>query len=124
MNTYCEKKGHDYIDWNARLARAHEASAEELKRWVEDARDWVTCACGNQCEAIPRTRKGVPLDGALYSLGSMFAAMMRLLYELPADRTSEFGKKRLHTHIEDATEILRSIELRSAQILAEIGGAK
>jgi hypothetical protein len=104
MTPYSETKGKPFIDWHERVNREPESiTEEEWEQWAEDAGTWVTCACGNQCDVIPRDKdSGMPLDKRLFNLGVDFFTVM--------------GYQDLDT----ARSILAQIEQRSAQLIAEI----
>lgn len=103
MKTYAESQGYAPFDWNKALDREH-ISGEQ---WIEmemKAEQWVTCACGNQCDAIPRHEFGEPLDAALSTLGGS-DAFLRAIYDRDANQAKVW---------------LSLIEFRAAQILQEI----
>lgn len=71
------------INWNKQLDRlATLAKISHNKRTLDQqgeihlmitqAASWVTCACGNQCEIIPRNSVGCPEDAKLDTLGCQF----------------------------------------------------
>lgn len=109
--TYAESKGNEPFDWNLFLDdRIHERYLNSTSN--EDAEikaeQWVTCAVGNQCAAIPRRENGsnAPADEELFRLGVEFSGNI----ELRDWRTAQI--------------ILRRIETRSAEILAEMQHGK
>lgn len=63
------------FDWYDFLNRAIAGKVKdsEITNAEDDAEDWVTCACGNQCSIIPRDPDGGPLDEKLYELGCQFS---------------------------------------------------
>jgi len=67
MKTYSEAKGRGTFDWLAALTAKH-ISNEEWEALAELSQNWVTCACGNQCDTIPRSSSGVPKDLPLVTL--------------------------------------------------------
>lgn len=69
--TYSESKGRSPFDWNAFLNRK-EITDEAWRSAEKLASDWVTCACGNQCDVIPRSVDGEPFDITLSSYGMEF----------------------------------------------------
>jgi hypothetical protein len=69
------------------------------RRAVTLASKWTTCACGNQCDIIPRTVDGRPIDATLTHLGILFP------------RTIEDG------NYDGALSILDQIEARSAVLI-------
>lgn len=73
--TYSEAQGIPAFDWNRFLDQAEQGKVTDDELWNarHQSNDWVTCACGNQCAALPRNENGRPLDGELYTLGLDFA---------------------------------------------------
>ncbi|QMV49820.1 MAG: hypothetical protein [Cryophage ML09] len=65
------------------------------------ANEWVTCACGQLCKALPRDMQGKPEDLKLFSMGLDFSH-------------SIFAK-----HWYQALETLNKIESRTSQLLNE-----
>lgn len=104
MKTYAEKELKKPYNWNKMLELAMQGKARGAVRIHMNnmAGNWVTCACGNQCDIIPRDVDGVPEDEKLDSLG------MRFLEEV------------LDMEWTEAKKTLRQIELRSAQLIKEI----
>lgn len=102
--TYTESKDRAPFDWRDFLKRAQAGEithSENMKaEWL--AGSWVTCACGVQCHAIPRNFRGEPQDIRLADLGIYFLSRINM---------EDWGK---------ASEILDSIEKRSAEILASL----
>lgn len=103
--TYAEVNGKMPFDWNEFLRRAiaGEISNAELSDAKSISGSWVTCACGNQCAAIPRMPSalgGGPEDELLYALGIEFTD-----YVVSCEFVS-------------AKETLERIEARSAELLA------
>jgi hypothetical protein len=104
MTTYTEREGKEPFDWNSFLDRAISGDADIVENDLAKlyAKHWVTCACGNTCESIPRDSIGAPFDPKLRSLGLGFNSAIT------------FG------YYENAKETLKRIEKRSAQILWEM----
>jgi hypothetical protein len=104
MTPYSETQGKPFIDWNERVNRKPETvTEEEWEQWAEDAGTWVTCACGNLCDLIPRDKDtGMPLDKRLFNLGTDFFTVM------------------CYKALDLARSILAQIEQRSAHLIAEI----
>lgn len=102
--TYAEKQGEPPFDWNTFLDRAiaGEISFDEHNEAINLARHWVSCACGNQCDIIPRDRYGNPLDTWLSILGARFSYRVSRSY------------------FKEAKQTLSNIEARSAELIAEI----
>lgn len=101
MTTYAETKGEAPFDWNAFLNQ-ETITEEEWKEAFNLAANWVTCACGNLCDAIPRDKYDFPKDQILIELGVEFAGDI-------CDKD-----------ISSAKITLQRIEERSAQVLWEI----
>lgn len=79
--TYAEASGEKPYNWTAFLnhAIANGITDEEHQAAKERSLKWVTCACGNQCSIIPRSKvrdfmsgAGAPIDEILKSLGKEF----------------------------------------------------
>ena len=73
MKTYAESEGHAVFNWNAFLENAHLVGSAEQDNARTLSGSWVTCACGNQSNFIPRNWEGVPLDDELEGLGVVFS---------------------------------------------------
>lgn len=75
MTTYAETKGCAPFDWNKALedAIAMPPSYDQWMEMVSLAKEWVTCACGNLCAALPREFNGAPEDYTLDHLGRQFS---------------------------------------------------
>jgi len=98
MTTYTETQGKAPFDWNAALKSRKKDWLDLYKR----SASWVTCACGNQCDVIPRGWMGIPDDDALEVLGFDFHTAIT----------------KQDTRL--AQRILHKIEIRSAQLIAEM----
>ena len=106
--TYTETKNEKPFDWNKFLNKK-EITQEEWENASELSSKWVTCACGNQCDLIPRyTSKhtfdaaGRPIDRVLSELGYEFYELIEM------------------QNIKSSKLILAKIEQRSAYILANL----
>ena len=122
LTPYSVTQGKPYFDWNEFLSRDPKTITEsELLAAHELACKWPTCACGNQCAAIPRysdisvehgnaTLPGMPKDALLVDYGLVFPRTLESGY-----RCGDFSKAR---------EVMARIEARSSQILHEMGLAK
>lgn len=102
MKTYTETRNREPFDWNKALENPPELGSERHSELDDLAAMWVTCACGNQCEIIPRTGTGAPNDRTLKKLGVDFSDHIEL---------GEWEK---------AKKTLYKIEERSAQIIKEL----
>jgi hypothetical protein len=72
MKTYAELKGKESFDWNKFLENPPKYFSNEHFDACDLAEAWVTCACGNLCDIIPRNQIGSPVDEELQRLGIMF----------------------------------------------------
>jgi len=101
MKTYAETKKKPKFNWYNFLNRAikGKVTIPEIADAQDDAANWVTCACGNQCSILPRDEDGEPWDEFLAELGSEFS------YEID------------DCNWEDALNILNKIEKRSALLI-------
>lgn len=98
--TYCESRGEKPFDWNEFLNR-ETITEEEWEEAGNLASCWITCACGNQCDLIPRLR-GIPTDNDLAWFGKQFSEAVDV------------------KNIMLAKIILQDIEQRSAELIAEL----
>jgi hypothetical protein len=72
MKNYAETKGKEAFDWNKFLENPPEKGSPEHLDACDLAEAWVTCACGNLCDIIPRSPLGCPIDDYLEFLGIAF----------------------------------------------------
>lgn len=99
--TFAETKGAASFDWNKLLDDFIAGKDGDWDQAAILARDWITCACGNQCAIIPRFKgSGQPCDQALSDLGTSFFNHI------------------ISGHPKRAKRTLRKIEARSAQLIA------
>ena len=80
MKTYSESRGRQPFDWNAFLENPPAEDSDEHGAACGLSWEWVTCACGNLCDKIPRDISGAPLDAELKSLGVEFHENIRSGY--------------------------------------------
>lgn len=92
-------------------------NSELLNKAVNASASWVTCACGNQCDIIPRDDDGSPLDDELYHLGCNFAHLIERLagFYLEEEEILEFSLSR-----STALDLLKEIEHRANLILSQL----
>ena len=102
MQTYAETKGVKPFDWKIELEKCIETKLESTYNLTIEANRWITCACGNQCDIIPREKNGAPKDEFLASEGVDFYNYVSL---------GLWGK---------ALETLDKIEQRSNELIKEI----
>lgn len=117
MKSFAEQAGKKPFDWNAFLSKESYSDLE-----LEEAKGlsltWITCACGNQCDAIPRNNMGQPEDGDLIDLGLRFSMEIERM-----DReffTGGHGNPGLWKSRDVAKEILILVEKRSAYLLQKL----
>jgi hypothetical protein len=102
MKTYSETKGKEAFDWNKFLKNPPEYLSNEHDIACNLAADWVTCACGNLCDIIPRSPIGRPSDRELEILGVHFHYSIK---------GADFMR---------AKETLAKIEKRSEELIFEL----
>ena len=95
MKSYTEQQGKELIDWNKIL----NDESVPISNYKRRAMDWVTCACGNLCDVIPRGRLGKPKDYKLKILGYFFSVEIE------------------NNDREGARETIQRIEKRSTEII-------
>lgn len=104
--SFAEANGKKPFNWHKfiELGILDQLTQEQKEKGIMLAKSWVTCACGNQCKLIPREEfiKGRPDDDILYSLGNLFAILVKI------------------ERYESAKFIIKKIEKRSSQIINEI----
>tara|TARA_R110000772_G_scaffold249530_2_gene363959 strand:+ start:78730 stop:79161 length:432 start_codon:yes stop_codon:yes gene_type:complete len=126
---YSVKQGRKLINWNKRLNQLEKDIKKLTKskflrkseRLQKLAGEWVTCACGNQCDVIPRYSKdlanhfkGEPKDSALSDLGLKFHVDIE---EINIRVYNDESAKQVKKAIKEAKETLNKIELRSAILI-------
>jgi hypothetical protein len=102
MKNYSETKGEKSFDWNKFLENPPEYLSEEHLEACDLSCEWVTCACGNLCDIIPRYPIGSPVDEELQYMGIDFDCEIK---------RADFMR---------AKEILAKIERRSEEIIFEL----
>lgn len=100
--TYVEVRGKKPFNWYKAL-NEKEIDWEDLKNM---ASNWVTCACGNQCDVIPRDFKGEPEDSVLSALGGHRGFYGAIIKE----------------DVKEALCFLNLIEVYSAKLIKKIKG--
>lgn len=99
------------FNWYKALTRKNITDAQWYKMQIR-SNDWVTCACGNQCEIIPRI---ISADTGLQT-----RPKDTKLTNLGLDFNDAIGSR----DKVQALAILDQIEERSAELIAEIKGIK
>ncbi len=116
MKTYSEANNEQPFDWRKALAPdCREMLLEDQKAMAELAQAWVTCACGNQCDALPRDQDGAPTDPELEYLGGEFYINVRDMHHLHADH------ELANLERQKALKTLNKIEARSGRLLKQMG---
>lgn len=113
--TYAEKEHRPVFDWNTFLNKG-EYTIEELHHAKILSNNWITCACGNQCDIIPRRSDGCPKDWELAMLGYRFNTTIEQLYD--DYHYSDYSS--IAYWLDNAKNTLYAIEKRSVQLIKEI----
>jgi hypothetical protein len=101
---------HPDFDWFAFLAQdVNELSLDILDEANHLADNWVTCACGQLCQALPKEFGNQPADPELADLGMQFA---RKINDMIHDICNETR--------DEAVLILNAIEARTTKLLQEL----
>lgn len=89
-------------------------SKEDLKDACELSNNWITCACGQLCNSLPRQENSnAPIDPILNHLGLDFMENICDAYEAYVDHEEGFLIR-----IESAKSVLVKIEERTIALLA------
>ena len=102
MKTYAELRGEKAFDWNKFLENPPEYGSTKHKFACDLSECWVTCACGNLCDIIPRSPLGCPIDEKLEMFGGIFNMDI------------------IAGEWQDAKETIYLIEIRSDEIIFEL----
>ncbi|WP_216726053.1 hypothetical protein [Hymenobacter siberiensis] len=111
--THAEAHGREPFDWNKFLAETHDD--DEWEAAVELSGQWTTCACGNQCDIIPRMTPEL-LDENSFIMKAIGEPMDSQLSQLGIDFHKAIGRKNVHW----AKQVLAEIEDRSSELLFAI----
>ena len=117
MKTYAETQGKAPFDWNAFLVK-ESYSYTEVEHAHYLSREWVTCACGNQCDIIPRNYQGMPEDKILQHYGKEFVKFLSLMIN------KYFSKEDFNIGKKLAKQTLHAIESRSQEIINDLKNKK
>ncbi len=101
LKSYTSTQGKVTFDWNEFLNRK-EISEYSWYLAKNRSQNWITCACGTQCNIIPRDVFGTPKDITLQRYGFSFNIAIR--------------KKSKR----EAKKVLKLIEKRSSELIKEI----
>lgn len=128
MKKYVETQGKAPFDWNAFLVK-FEYTKEELTEGLTLARSWVTCACGNLCDIIPREQEGAPEDMYLASLGQKFFERIcdlrtYLRVDWNGDIRDDYEFTKVYELQAKARITLIKIEQRSTELINRIQNAR
>ena len=105
------------FDWLA-FFKMDEYDQDDLDAASTASGSWVTCACGNQCVAIPRDSAGVPVDQELRALGFDFH---NAIYDWWVELLESGTSKELTAYYKPkALELLQAVEWRAAQLLEQL----
>ncbi len=115
MKSYTKKLSKKPFNWNAFLSKESytEADFQEAQGL---SKSWATCACGTQCDIIPRDDMGRPLDTMLDDLGLAFSFSI----EVTATAFKTGPASEVVKNLEIAKSILKLIEKRSAAIIKKL----
>ena len=101
---------HPDFNWFTFLNQDIESiSQDHLEEANALADNWVTCACGQLCEALPRVSGNCPKDGKLFELGMNFANKMSEVLDTQSNIVRN-----------EAVEILKAIEARTTLLLEKM----
>lgn len=137
LQNFCELRTGEAINWDKMLSDVKDQIDNRSLNYKMIANahlksmDWVTCACGNLCDAIPRDYSignGQPQDSELSHLGGAFPApwgALKNIAEKCSDRGMTNGDVReAKEYLEWACGILERIERRSTRLLIDMGVIK
>lgn len=123
---YVEREKQEPLDWNLELSKT-EFTVAEIQELSKLAGNWVTCACGNLCEVIPRTEDGKPKDDQLRLLGTEFYGLVleqegHIREQQNIEDIRNDNKKYLASLylLHEAGKILARIEKRASEILDQM----
>ncbi len=105
--------GMEPFDWLSFLNKPGH-SEQELTEATALASSWVTCACGNLCEAIPRRLDRAPRDEELRLAGLNFGALIRIM------RDNQSAGRDYNSARKQALHVLSKIEARSTHLLSTL----
>lgn len=120
---YAETNGKKPFDWNWFLHKGSYTD-DELLEAEELAHLWITCACGNLCDIIPRHINGAPKDYILYDLGMSFGEIIHKMYMAFREDDNDGDDQEFPHLLDDARQILKQIEIRSAYLIYKINNEK
>jgi hypothetical protein len=106
---YSIHKGLLSFDWNKFLSVRKRYSDENIFYAVRLSSNWITCACGQQCETILRDEKGMPNDPILQAKGRRFTFYIAAMYN--SRKFISYERNRLRAKAALARIEKRSLEL-------------
>lgn len=92
-----------------------EITEEQIEEAYDKSTQWVTCACGQVCAAIPRNQFNEPDDETLYELG------MNFMFKLEEAQEQFYIRDSFRNCLNDAKDILVKIEQRTTELLKQNG---
>jgi hypothetical protein len=122
---YVESKKHEPFNWFEFLSKEN-YSYGELSSALFLSKNWITCACGQQCSVIERLPSGEPKDYYLAYLGQIFHNAIKGMHyfhqlELRPDDLEEYSAiGSFNNYLNLAILILLEIEHRSTELIKEI----
>lgn len=106
------------FNWFKFLALPVEEITEEaITAAYELSQDWVTCACGQVCRALPRRNGDEPKDEMLYQLGMSFTDILGAAYNEIVYGNNKEAKE---AELQEAMTILHEIEQRTTELLQKL----
>lgn len=118
MRSYAESREHVSFDWNAFL-KQDKHTLNDLMDARKHARWWTTCACGAQCEIIPRNEIGAPIDDELRYLGEKFYLEISSMCQ--EFNKGQYGRPNDFINYKElAISLLHHIEKRAQILIYEI----
>lgn len=113
MQSYAESKGKPKFDWWEFLRNDPASISDASWEYAEElAQSWVTCACGTQCDIIPR-KEGLPSNTDGSPVDEVLATM--------GGDEGFFGAIR-NRNLEKAADWLYLIEIRASQLIEKHRG--
>lgn len=107
--TYAEQQGSTSFNWNKFLNKKKHTEDEIVHAYTL-SRNWITCACGNQCSSIPRNSDGSPVDLKLSSLGLLFTNTIKEMMFSEFYKEEKVKAKKILEDIEERTAFLLSFK--------------
>ena len=117
------------INWYEVIKLSPEEFLEKDNIYIDAADNWITCACGNLCDVIPRLDNGEPIDDELADLGVTFSNLISEVADIAYDISiieedhdaiylKELKKEYKET-MKKVAKTLNKIEKRAAKIIVQ-----